>query len=379
MTKHRTLFIVPSLRRAGAENQIVQLVNGLPGKIFDKHLLSYLEDDELLTSVETESVAYHPVRRQRRIDLATAREIGKIIDENQIDIIHCTLENALLYGMLGVRNSERTPTFICAIHTTRQPSFKHQLADTLVYRHLLKKCEQVWFMCNTQASIWTDRMPFLNDRQKVIYNGIKADDFDPHEFVDAGRHLRESLGISAEAKVICSVAGFRPEKLHDVCLRSFARLRDNFKDECYLLLAGSGPMESLLRKLVRELGIESRVFFLGELADVRPLLATSDCKVLASKAETFSMAMLAAMAMQVPVISTEVGGASEAIHDRESGLLITPGDVGQLADRLFWLLSDDSRRINMGRVARQSVMKNFTYSKMVERSHECLIQARRIG
>jgi len=376
MIKQRTLFIVPSLLRAGAENQIVQLVNGLPTENFEKHLLSYLPEEDLLANVDTVSVAYHPVRRQSKIDLSAARKIGRIIDENQIDIVHCTLENALLYGVLGARNSKRSPTFICAIHTTKQISFKHELADTLLYSHLLKKCAQVWFVCQAQASIWIERMPFLRERQRVIHNGIKATDFDPDNFVDAGRQFRKNLSISADSKIICSVAGLRSEKLHDVLLQSFAALGDRIdKDDCYLLLAGSGPMESRLRESAHRLGIESRVMFLGELADVRPLLATADCKVLASKAETFSMAMLEAMAMQVPVISTKVGGAPEAIRDRESGLLISPGDVGELVDGLSLLLSDDARRITMGRAARQSVMKNFTYAAMVEKSRDCLIEA----
>jgi glycosyltransferase involved in cell wall biosynthesis len=376
MVRKRTLFIVPSLKRAGAENQIVQLVNGLPTEYFDKHLLSYLPEDELLASVDAETVSYHPVRRQSKIDLQAAHEIGAIIDVHQIDVVHCTLENALLYGMLGARYSKRNPAFICAMHTTKQASFKHNLADVLLYKYLLKKCTQVWFMCQAQASVWIKRMPFLRERQKVIYNGVKAAKFDPGKFVDAGRRFREDLGISAGSRIICSIAGLRREKLHDVLLQSFGALRDSIeKFNCYLLLAGSGPMEGVLRESVRQLGIESQVMFLGELADVRPLLAAADCKVLASRAETFSMAMLEAMAMQVPVISTNVGGASEAIRDRESGLLITPGDAGELSDRLSMLLSDDAQRITMGRAARQTVMRSFTYTAMVEKSRDCLIEA----
>ena len=84
MAKRRVLFVVPSLRRAGAENQVVQLVNGLSSGQFDKHLLTYLPDVPLQTDVATESVTYHKLDRNGRLDLATARAIGKIIDENEI-------------------------------------------------------------------------------------------------------------------------------------------------------------------------------------------------------------------------------------------------------------------------------------------------------
>lgn len=374
VAKCRTLFIVPSLRRAGAENQVVQLVNGLSDGVFEKHLLSYLPGDELLANLDHEQVTYHSVRRTAKIDFSVARAIGRIIDEHQIDIVHCTLENALLYGLLGARNATRKPRFICAIHTTRQPSWKNDLAYSLIYKHLLRRCSQVWFMCEFQASHWTSRAPFLRERQRIIYNGIRAEDFVLEEHVDSGNALLKTLGIADNARIICSVAGLRREKGHDVLLTSFKELCDKSEFDCYLLLAGSGPTEEKLRNTVNQLGLESRVVFLGEVSDVRPLLAAADCKVLASAAETFSMAMLEAMAMQVPVICTRVGGAPEAIRNRESGLLITPGDVTDLANGLSWILSDDSRRARMGVAARESVTQNFTYSKMVEQSHSCLIE-----
>jgi len=373
MAKRRTLFIVPSLRRAGAENQVVQLVNGLPDDVFEKHLLSYLPGDELLANLDTDQVAYHRVRRKAKIDLSLARKIGKTIDEEKIDIVHCTLENALLYGLLGARNAVRKPRFICAIHTTRQPSWKNDVAYALIYKHMLKRCAQVWFMCEFQALHWTDRAPFLRERQRIIYNGIRAEDFVLVDHIDSGIALRKKLAVPGEAKVICSVAGLRHEKRHDVLLMSFKELCEKSELDCYLLLAGSGPMENKLRTTVNQLGLESRVIFLGEVSDVRPLLAMSDCKVLASTAETFSMAMLEAMAMQVPVICTRVGGAPEAIRDRESGILISPGDVKELANGLSWILSDDSRRSQVGAAARRSVTRNFTYTRMVEQSHSCLI------
>ena len=123
------------------------------------------------------------------------------------------------------------------------------------------------------------------------------------------------------------------------------------------------------------LGIENRVCFLGALAEVKPVLAAADCKVLASKAETFSMAMLESMSMAVPVISTKVGGAAEAITDRESGMLVTPGDVDVLAGALEWLLEDDARLRMVGEAARQSVLQSFRYRTMIMRSAEFLLDA----
>ena len=374
MTNRRVLFIVPSLRRAGAESQVVQLVNGLSGGQFDKHLLTYLPDDALRTSVATESVTYHKLNREGRLDFATARAIGKIIDNNEIDIIHCTLHNALLYGVLGTRSARRNPALVCAIHTTKAASLKHALAVTLLYKHILKRCEQVWFMCHSQAARWIEKMPFLEDHHHVVHNGINVEDFDPDLFVQAGRDFRDELGIPGNAKVICSVAGLRPEKLHQVLLQSFKSLTQELQEDCYLLLAGSGPLENKLKESARLSGLRGCVIFLGEISDVRPLLAASDCKVLASAAETFSMAMLEAMAMRVPVVSTRVGGAGEAIEDGRSGVLITPGDVNDLSGKLLKIFSDETNLLEMGRLARKTVVEDFSYLNMIEQSARKLLE-----
>jgi len=349
-------------------------VNGLPTDQFDKHLLSYLPETTLRSDLSEDSVTYHQLDRSSKLDLATARKIGEIIDEQAIEVVHCTLLNALLYGLLGVAYATRSPALVCAVHTTKAANIKIALADMLVHRHLLKRCEQVWFMCQNQAERWLRKARFLEGSNQVIHNGVKIDFFDPELFVRAGQELRGQLGIPGNARVICSVAGFRPEKLHYVLLQAFEKVTKELPADCYLLLAGAGPMKSKLEEQVRGLGLGERVFFLGEVPDVRPLLAASDCKVLASTAETFSMAMLEAMAMQVPVVSTRVGGAGEAIDDGRSGALITPGDVTDLTNVLLRLLRDDSKLVEMGRQARATIVNDFSYSKMIERSAEKLLE-----
>jgi glycosyltransferase involved in cell wall biosynthesis len=376
MPNRRILFIVPSLRRAGAEVQVVQLVNGLATEKFDKFLISYLPDNDLVEQVEANEVTYFHLNRRKKIDFSVAKEIAGVIDEHNIDVIHCTLQNALLYGWWARHLASRSPALICAIHTTRNPSWKHVLADRLIYRRMLMSCDQVWFMCRNQASMWIKRMPFLKERYHVIYNGVDLEKFVSERFVDAGLDLREATGIPANAKVVCAVAGFRPEKLHAVLLRSFRKVARSSREECYLLLAGAGPMEDNLKDLVEELGLAQRVKFLGELSDVRPLLAAANCKALVSEAETFSMAMLEAMAMGVPVLATRVGGSCEAIEDGVSGVLVSPGDVCELAEKMSSLLENQSRLKDMGQQANKTVVERFSYQKMIATSSRLLMSIR---
>lgn len=371
MPKRKLLCIVPVLRRAGAENQLVILLNRLPAEKFDKYLLSYRPGDDLKADVDTGEIGVYELRRKGRLDFSVGKEIGRIIDEREIDVVHCTLQNALLFGYMGTRFSKRKPKLIVSIHTTKNANLKLDIADQLVYRPLLKKCDQIWFVSTNQAALWAHKMPFMADKAITIHNGIDLNEFDPSRFQPAGQKLKKSLGISGDEKVLCCIAGFRPEKLHSVLIDAFSRIRGDGLP-CRLLLAGTGPTEQALRAQVSALKLDDNVEFLGALSDVRSVLAASDCKLLVSVAETFSMAMLEAMAMQVPVISTSIGGAAEAIDDGVNGLLVQPGNAVELADRIKYMLSDDVRRKQMGERARQVVGEKFSVEEMVARSAEHL-------
>jgi len=370
-SKRRVLFLVPLLRRAGAETQLVDLVNRLPSDEFEKHLLSYRSGDDLKSDIDP-SVTFHELERKARLDFGVGKQIGRIIDELEIDVVHCTLQNAVLYGYMGLRFSERMPKLIASIHTTKNASVKLDFADHLVYRPILKRCDQIWFVSTNQAKLWSRKMPFVADKTVTIHNGIDPNHFDPDRFETAGKELRAQLGIAGEDQVLCCIAGFRPEKMHSVLLDAFARVRSDGR-RCQLLLAGAGPTEDAVRDQVRALSLEDSVRFLGSLADVRGVLAASDCKVLVSSAETFSIAMLEAMAMQVPVIMTSVGGAEEAIEEGVTGMLIRPGNADELAQRMENVLSDDDWRLQMGKNARQRVLEKFTADKMIAKSARHLV------
>lgn len=138
-------------------------------------------------------------------------------------------------------------------------------------------------------------------------------------------------------------------------LKAFAQLardRTNVK----LILAGSGEIEQA-RKLARSLNIEGQVSFPGwvNLEQRNELLTQADVFLLPSYNEGLPMALLEAMSWQLPAVTTPVGGIPEVITHRETGLLVDPGDVKQLAAAMQSLISDDSLRRSLGRKARRRV------------------------
>jgi glycosyltransferase involved in cell wall biosynthesis len=358
----KVLFIIPSLRRAGAETQVVDLVNGLDPDIFNVHLLTFQPHLDQLDRIDRERVSFHHVQRKGKLDLAIVRKVAELIDRYSINIVHATLQYSLLYGWLGRLYARRNPAIVAAIHTTISADRKEELQNRLVYQWLLRRCNHVVFVCHRQREYWVRKYPFLSGMSSVIYNGVDLAEMDVDQVSVPSVRRRAELGIPADAFVIACIAGFRKEKGHHLLVEALARLDASV----YMLFAGDGELRSSIEKQVEAAGLAPRTRFLGVVNDVRSVLSIADISVLASTAvETFSMAMLESLAMGVPVVGSDIGGMSEAVIDGKTGLLVAPGNVEQLAKSLASLAADKTRTAVMGVKGRDLVMQSFTRGKMI--------------
>jgi glycosyltransferase involved in cell wall biosynthesis len=166
--------------------------------------------------------------------------------------------------------------------------------------------------------------------------------------------------------VIGSVGRLAPEKNQVAIVRAAAQLRRSGA-EVRVLLAGDGPMREEIVSEAGRLGIEERVTLAGEVTDVRPLLAAMDVFVLPSTSvETFSNAALEAMAMSLPVVLSDIGGAREMVAEGTEGFIIPPGDDAALRHALEQFSCDPARRQRMAAAARARVEREFSFGRMVE-------------
>lgn len=368
--KLNVLFLVPTLRRAGAETQVIDLVNGFDDSRFSKTLIVFAENVDQKDRLDSRSVDFHHLQQKSKYDFSIANEIAAIIDEKSVDIIHCTLQISLLIGYLARRKSQRSPKIVVAIHTTLNISLKMELFDRLLYRWLIARCDRVIFVCKSQAEYWSTKYSGLRDISTVVYNGVDTEYFSRDAVTGEDREFRISHGILSDASVISCIAGFRKEKGHLDLLGAFSKLGEN----SYLVLAGEGPHRKEAEQYAAGHGIQDRVLFLGDVADVRPILAASDLSVLASTAvETFSIAMLESMSMQVPTLVTNIGGLAEAVIPGETGAIVEPGQPDYLATALRSLLADKTELGEMGARARRRVTRHFRKSEMIKNTENVLL------
>lgn len=373
-TPLNVLFIVPSLKRGGAEVQVVELVSGLHSANFSKHLFTFEPGLDLLDRLDRANVLLHHWPRTNKYDYRSILEIAKIIDRHSIDIVHCTLQMSLLRGWLGARLSKRKPKLVVTLHTTVNISKKAELLNLAVMQWLMRSCDKVICVCHSQEKHWLKKFSFLVGRTRVIYNGIDTDKFNPDSHRVFKKALRDQLGISYQATIFCHIAGFRPEKGHSILLEAFSMLALRDKN-AFLLFVGDGSLRHEIEERVRKANLTSRIYFLGNLADVRPAIAASDCTVLASTAvETFSIAMLESLAMGVPMVATNIGGTAEAVLHGETGLLVPANKPAAMADALTYMLEHYEKRRAMGAAARDLVITNFSAAKMISETERTLTE-----
>jgi N-acetyl-alpha-D-glucosaminyl L-malate synthase BshA len=182
--------------------------------------------------------------------------------------------------------------------------------------------------------------------------------------LDCGDLRNRFTGSGRYDAIITHVSNFRPVKRAVVVVDIFKRVLD-LGLRTKLLLIGDGPDLPDALKRAREHGIAAHVDSVGEQDAVLPLLSISDVFLLPSAQESFGLAALEAMACQVPVVASRVGGLPEVIDHGVTGFLHDPEDLEAMAVSVARLLADLELLGRMGSTARETVSRRFCADRIV--------------
>lgn len=190
--------------------------------------------------------------------------------------------------------------------------------------------------------------------QAVVPSTVDLETFNPA--LDIGI----DKDVPTDVPVIGTIANVNPIKSLETLIRATARLQ-SMAEPPHLVIAG--PIFASQRKYFRRLEAIAnmvgggRVHFIGARSDVRPILRQLDVYICSSEAESSPVSVWEAMAMALPVVSTDVGDVARYLHDGETGFIVRVGDESAIADRVAQLLSDPSLRSHMGEAAREAAQE----------------------
>ena len=208
------------------------------------------------------------------------------------------------------------------------------------------------------AGVLRRDLRLADGRVDVIHNAV-----DLTRFAAApDRELRRTLTGNDRTPLVLTAARLHEQKGLDVLIKAVPGV----PDACFAI-AGDGPERRQLEKLAADLGVEDRVRFLGSRSDIPALLGASDLFVLPSRYEGFPLALLEAMAAEVPVVATRIDGVDELVVDGQNGDLVEAGDSAALGSAITNLLADPDRRKALATRGHELVLQRYGAEAMTAR------------
>ena len=305
----------------------------------------------------------YPLFREPQYVLSLANKVVQVAREFQLEIIHAHYAiphatAAILSRQVLESSRHLVPRVVTTLHGTditlvgSDPSFSEIVAYSIEQSDGVTAVSQS-LRDSTRRELQVQR-PI-----EVIPNCL---DCDIYRRRDVG-HLRQRFAPDPATKLVIHVSNFRPVKRIDAVMQVFARIAKAVPAR--LLLVGDGPEQGTAYRLGRELGVASSVEMLGAQEDVIPLLSASDVFLLPSEQESFGLAALEAMACEVPVVASKVGGLPEVITHGVTGFLHEPDDLDGMAASAVALLSDGALHQRVANAACTRVREEFCVNRVV--------------
>jgi glycosyltransferase involved in cell wall biosynthesis len=204
------------------------------------------------------------------------------------------------------------------------------------------------------------------DRCELIENGI---DLEQYRRRRTPALAKQRLGLSPGRLLLGAVGRLSPEKGFDRLIQSAGHLLRGGLD-LELVIAGDGEERPRLERLIDELGLRDRVRLLGFCADPRDVYEALDLFVLSSLREGLPNVLLEAMALAVPVVSTNIAGIPRLIQDDANGLLVSAERLEELTGALARLAGNPALRTRLGEAGRQTVEQRYSFAQRMQKIAE---------
>ncbi len=317
-------------------------------------------------------LTYYEVPESGKFDPRVLRALRDIIIRHDINMIHghdykSDLFAYLIRKWLWRRSISLVSTAHAWVMLGLRGEFYRRLDLFLMKRFdLLLAVSQA-----TKDEMVTAGIP--GSKITVLYNWIDAEAWSPQ---CASESLRTEFKISSEIPVIGYVGRLMPEKDLTTWLRAAGMVAKQFP-KAYFVLVGEGRDETTLQELkdlATSLDIADRVIFPGYRRNLQPVYASFNLFVLSSLREGLPNSILEAMALGLPVVTTDVAGAKELVAHGKTGFVVPQGDPERMAQAMLDILSNEDTRKLMGKAGRLRIEQEFSFQQRLNRIEDLYCQ-----
>ena len=334
----------------GTEKMIYTLISGMPKEQYVISLITLMGDGTLVEKLRPFCDTVINFNAKSKFDIRLVFKLIRHLREKKYDVLHTFLFHSNILGRL-IGKYVGIPMIISS---QRSVDVWRRTWHVLMDRWTSSFCDAI--ISNSRAG--KDRLASIekipSDKLFVVRNGIQLSEI-PSK--------KDKLGEET-VKVVGMVGNFRGMKGHDIFIEA-ARLLIKEGGNYRFIIVGDGKERKKYEDRVREDGLEGNIQFLGRVRDVYPVLNIMDIFVLPSLWEGFPVSILEAMAMNVPVIVTNVGGVPEIVQHAETGIVIPSNNPVALKEAILRLDEDPVATRKMTEKAKDNVFKNFNSEKMI--------------
>ena len=369
----RVLRVIGRLNIGGPAQHAVLLNHGLARLGYETHLVSgALRPEEGSMAYVAERYGEIPLHVPELVtdssfgprDLRAVRTLARIIRRVRPHVVHTHTTKAGVVGRLAAMLM-RTPAVVHTYHGHVLhgyfPAWKNRLLHSLEAGLGLMTDRLIAVSAGVRDDLLRYRVSSAS-KIEVVPLGL-----DLRPFACAADHagaLRHELALSPDTFVMAIVGRIAPIKNHALLLRATQRVVAMHPDTV-LLVVGDGELRRATEHLAADLGLRRHVRFLGWRRDLPAIYADTDLLVVSSDNEGTPVAAIEAMAARCPVVATRVGGVPDLISDRESGLVVSPGEPETLAHALIWAREHPADIGRWATLARERAIERHSITGLV--------------
>lgn len=372
--RKRILWLIDHLGIGGAERLLVTYLRALDRDLFEPRVCVFKIRDGNPIAKEIKAlgipVDHLPIARLRYP--ANLPRLLRYLRRSKTELIHTQLEFSNTLGSLAAWLL-RIPS-VSTLHGVDAPrrGDKAYRRLPLMWWSLRLFCDQVIAVSEATRGHYMHQSGDTDEKIVTAYNGIDLSRFrslDQSEVV-AGRR---ALGIPADSIILITVSVLRQPKGIQYMIEAMPSIVSSLHN-AYYLIVGDGQYGDELRALASRRGLDDHIVFTGHREDIPELLAISDIFALPSLGDALPTVLAEAMASNLPIVATAVGGIPEMVEHQRNGILVEPADSEMLAESCVRLITDPFLAQEMAHEGRKIVEERFNIEKQVKWMSELYLE-----